>query len=367
MKTLKGVWNLFGFFLLVVFVVLLLRTRDGSDPADLAIALVGFIAFLALVYFPIHIYLNRQVAKLESHSGGACVGCGYNLAGIGAAQCPECGRDVTYDETGVSQKSTLTWLEPKGLAFEDFDLRFDVSPLDVDLASRAAIDAMPAMQALLRKRRRDAYVAGAGFLGVAVMLGAINLTLETSASLHLLTFALGGIGLVSLWSGWRGVNKSVNDSQAQLRSLVRSNDPERGKTYAMHLCATSRGVLYESPVDRLEMSWVQVRNIHVLDQGAVLITGEGGGVFAPRAAFESVGSFRHFVRQARAAIDDVRAQAGLPARPTLPDESEPDAPPTTPVGLRCHLCGYDVSAVPGGVCPECGPNVKANSPSGPIT
>ena len=34
----------------------------------------------------------------------------------------------------------------------------------------------------------------------------------------------------------------------------------------------------------------------------------------------------------------LRAQAGLPARPTLPDESEPDAPPTTPEAIA-HALG----------------------------
>ncbi len=362
MKRLRGIWDLIGFFALGALVVFVLRALDGADPVMNAMVSAGILAFIGLVFVPVRAYLSKQAAKTPPPIGGACVGCGYNLAGIKAAKCPECGRDVLYDETGVSQQSTLTWLTPSDSGFNEVDIQFDVGPIEVDLVNRAATDAMPAMQALLKKRRRDAYVAGSSFMALGIFLGALVYAFDVGGSAGWLPFVLFALGLLSFWNGTRGIDKGVRDSLAQYRAFVRANDPERGKTYVMRLRATRHSVLYESSVDRLEMSWIQIHNVLVLEEGAVLTTSEGGGILAPRSAFETTSAFRDFVKQARSAIDDVRAQANLPARPVLPDESEPETPPTMPFGRCCPRCGYDVGAIPGGACPECGPQTPPTKP-----
>jgi len=67
----------------------------------------GALAILLWVVFTIFIWREspaERAARLKTSAGGVvCPNCGYNLTGLTATRCPECGTQFTIDELLASQ------------------------------------------------------------------------------------------------------------------------------------------------------------------------------------------------------------------------------------------------------------------------
>jgi hypothetical protein len=114
----------------VVTVVSFVIYRQPWDRTEYAVTAFSCIAGGAVVlqWLPVVFGLEhgRPVLGREGAVNVFCVQCGYSMAGLRAATCPECGRSYTIDELIREQKYEA--LEPDGPTL-------DAAVLDVGLAS----------------------------------------------------------------------------------------------------------------------------------------------------------------------------------------------------------------------------------------